>query len=90
MFTPDTKQTSGVLTVMHMSLGQFLAHDNERTAVVKLSKNKDGELHVHLAGGLKSSLLMTCDDILFEAFFNPLKRCSGCITQLLRVSAPLV
>ena len=29
-------------TVMHMTFGQFLAHDNERTAVTKLSKNDDG------------------------------------------------
>ena len=43
LFGPDVTKTSPVHTVMHMSFGQFLAHDNERTAVTKLSKNDDGK-----------------------------------------------
>ena len=39
---PDETQDSPIFTLMHMSFGQFLAHDNERTAVTKLSKNDDG------------------------------------------------
>ena len=56
---PDDTQDSPIFTLMHMSFGQFLAHDNERTAVTQLAAADKGISSWQLPTRIPAALIDT-------------------------------